>query len=101
MTDFSTENKAEKFDELMAEYNRLIQYRGNLVSIIFINTESTVKKIIVEQGYILKEINESVRLDSLRNIQSEIARIDNIITFIGSIICGDKNLLESKINSDN
>ena len=100
---FTTEKKAEKFDELMAEFGNLISYRHNLAKTVFSNIESIVEENQTESGGVVtKEVNKKFDITSLRNIQNEIARVDDLISFINNVIYGDRNtILESSINPEN
>ncbi len=94
------EQKAEKFDELMTEYRRMLAYRNNLAGTIINNLETSVQKTLSAQGYILSEVIKKLEIHSMKNIQSEIARVDTIISFISSII-NDGTILESYTSNIN
>jgi hypothetical protein len=90
---FTTEKKAEKFDELMAECGKLVTYKHNLSTTLISNVESMIDE---QQD---KEIDQQIDSKSLRGIQWEIARVNDLISFIYNTVYGDKNsTFESKIN---
>jgi len=97
---FTINQKVKKFEELHSQYLKLVAYRGNLSNIILSNLESTIKKTMAYEGYVLTQQDEKLGIDSTKNIQSEIARVDAIISFIGSVIYDDQNTtLESRLNN--
>lgn len=99
---YTIEKKAERFDEFMSEYSKFSDYRTNLAAMIISDTETSVEDIRTESGgYLIKQVNKRVSPESVRAIQIEIDRVDTIISFINSILYGDENLQNSKLNNEN
>ena len=99
---YTTEIKAIKFDEILAEYNRLVNYRHSLAGTILSNVESMIAELGVtgNDNIIVKQVNKKIDPESLRGIQAEIKRIDNVISFINSTVYGDENItFDSQLDS--
>ena len=102
MSEYTNEKKAQKFDLLLEEYNRLMAYRHNLAGTVISNVESIMeeRKIKQDTAVIFIQVDKKLDGQSIMAIQQEIARIDTIISFINSIIYGDeKTTFESSINN--
>ena len=99
---YTNELKAIKFDELMAEYSRLVLYRHNLAGTILSNVESMIKESTTLDTTTIMQIDKKINPESLRSIHAEIKRVDNVISFINSVIYGDENIiLDSQLDNTN
>lgn len=90
---FTTEKKADKFDEIMAGYGGLQSYRNNLAAVLISNKESYIEEEEIKSGAVLtKQVDKQIGIDAMRNIQIEIDRVDTILSFINSVVYnGDEN----------
>ena len=100
---FTDERKAEKFNEILAEYQRLMVYRHNLAELVTSGMERVLEKIGGDApgSHIYVPIVKKFDPDEIRKIQQEIVRIDLVTDFISSIIYEDGKTIESSINPHN
>lgn len=99
---FTDERKVEKFNEVLAEYQRLTVYRHNLMSLITDGIEQVDEKVEGDNpgSYINNTTIKRLDPDKTRKIQQEIARIDAVTNFISSIIYEDGKTIQSDNQSD-
>lgn len=86
MTDYTVEDKVEKFDDIIVRYNELVAYRQNLAITAISGYEFFITEEEESGGVIFKKTDKIIRLESLIKIQIEIDRIDTILSFIESIL---------------
>jgi hypothetical protein len=104
MSEYTNEKKAQKFDLLLEEYNKLMAYRHNLASTITKNVESIMEEKPIKQGSasVLIQVDRKLDPQSIASIQTEIIRIDAVISFINVVIYDDeKSIFDSKANNIN
>jgi|694.fasta_scaffold38826_13 hypothetical protein len=104
MSKYTNEKKAEKFNLLLEEYNRLMSYRHNLAGTVIRNIESIMEEKSIKQGeaYVLIQVDKKLDPQSITAIQAEIFRIDIVISFINAVIFDDeKSIFDSNANNIN
>ena len=97
---FTDEKKVEKFNEILAEYGRLLSYRSNLANIINDGGINVIEKRSSGDNpgsYILIPHIVKMSPEKTNQMLNEIKSLDIIISFIDNVVYRD-GAISNKVN---